>query len=41
MRRKSGSIASEYWTKIPVNFPFVELDEFIIMPGSHSWNFAV
>jgi putative transposase len=27
-----GLIASQYWTEIPVHFPFVELDEFIIMP---------
>ncbi len=27
-----GMIASQYWTEIPVHFPFVELDEFIIMP---------
>jgi len=27
-----GRIALQYWTEIPVHFPFVELDEFIIMP---------
>jgi REP element-mobilizing transposase RayT len=27
-----GRIASQYWSEIPVHFPFVELDEFIIMP---------
>ena len=27
-----GMIASQYWTEISVHFPFVELDEFIIMP---------
>jgi len=27
-----GMIAFQYWTEIPVHFPFVELDEFIIMP---------
>lgn len=30
-----GKIASKYWLEIPVHFPFVELDSFIIMP-SHS-----
>jgi REP element-mobilizing transposase RayT len=25
-------IAYQYWTEIPIHFPFVELDEFIIMP---------
>jgi len=28
----SGKIASRFWTEIPVHFPFVDLDEFIIMP---------
>lgn len=27
-----GKIASQYWSEIPAHFPFVELDEFIIMP---------
>jgi len=27
-----GMIAFQYWTEIPAHFPFVELDEFIIMP---------
>jgi REP element-mobilizing transposase RayT len=27
-----GMIAYQYWTEIPAHFPFVELDEFIIMP---------
>lgn len=27
-----GMIASQYWTEIPVHFPFAELDEFTIMP---------
>jgi putative transposase len=27
-----GIIAAQYWTDIPAHFPFVELDEFIIMP---------
>jgi putative transposase len=28
-----GRIAEEYWRNIPGHFPFVELDEFIIMPN--------
>ncbi|MCI0750901.1 MAG: hypothetical protein L0Y35_03615 [Flammeovirgaceae bacterium] len=28
-----GNIAHFYWTEIPNHFPFVELDEFIIMPN--------
>lgn len=27
-----GSIAYNYWIEIPKHFPFVELDEFVIMP---------
>jgi putative transposase len=27
-----GKIAREYWLQIPVHFPFVELDEFVVMP---------
>jgi putative transposase len=27
-----AKIAHQYWTEIPEHFPFVELDEFIIMP---------
>jgi len=27
-----GQIAAQYWIEIPKHFPFVELDEFIIMP---------
>src|SRR4051812_34771123 len=27
-----GNIAQDYWLKIPEHFPFVELDEFVIMP---------
>ena len=27
-----GSIAGEYWRKIPEHFPFVILDEFVVMP---------
>lgn len=27
-----GSIAQNYWLEIPKHFPFVELDEFVIMP---------
>jgi REP element-mobilizing transposase RayT len=28
-----GSIAFQYWTEIPVHFPFVDLDTFVIMPN--------
>jgi hypothetical protein len=28
-----GKIAYKYWLEIPVHFPFVELDSFIIMPN--------
>ena len=28
-----GEIAHKYWLEIPKHFPFVELDEFIIMPN--------
>jgi len=28
-----GKIAQKYWLEIPKHFPFVELDEFIIMPN--------
>ena len=28
-----GKIAQKYWLDIPKHFPFVELDEFIIMPN--------
>ena len=28
-----GEIAQQYWREIPDHFPFVELDEFIIMPN--------
>ena len=28
-----GEIANENWQKIPEHFPFVELDEFIVMPN--------
>ena len=28
-----GKIAHDYWTEIPKHFPFVELDEFKIMPN--------
>lgn len=27
-----GACASEFWTDIPLHFPFVELDDYIIMP---------
>lgn len=28
-----GEIAEKYWLEIPIHFPFVELDSFIIMPN--------
>ncbi|MBL0310379.1 MAG: transposase [Bacteroidetes bacterium] len=28
-----GKIAAAFWTEIPKHFPFVELDEFIVMPN--------
>ena len=28
-----GIIANEYWSKIPEHFPFVKLDEFVVMPN--------
>jgi putative transposase len=28
-----GLIASQYWSEIPVHFPHVKLDEFIVMPN--------
>jgi len=28
-----GSIANKFWAEIPVHFPNVELDEFVIMPN--------
>ncbi|HEX8974328.1 MAG TPA: transposase [Patescibacteria group bacterium] len=28
-----GKIAEEYWKKIPNHFPFINLDEFVIMPN--------
>jgi REP element-mobilizing transposase RayT len=28
-----GHIANQYWLEIPKHFPFVELDEFIVMPN--------
>jgi REP element-mobilizing transposase RayT len=27
-----GQIAEQFWTEIPKHFPFVQLDEFVIMP---------
>ena len=30
---KIGKIANVYWQEIPKHFPFVELDEFIVMPN--------
>jgi len=28
-----GEIANQYWTEIPKHFPFVELDEYVVMPN--------
>ena len=28
-----GYLANKYWSEIPEHFPFVELDEFVIMPN--------
>ncbi len=28
-----GAVANEYWQKIPEHFPFVFLDEFVVMPN--------
>lgn len=28
-----GKVAREFWQQIPLHFPFVELDEFIVMPN--------
>ena len=28
-----GTLANKYWSEIPEHFPFVELDEFVIMPN--------
>jgi len=28
-----GDIANQYWLKIPEHFPFVELDEYVVMPN--------
>jgi REP element-mobilizing transposase RayT len=30
---KTGKMANEYWLKIPEHFPFVKLDEFVVMPN--------
>ena len=30
---QTGKIADKYWNKIPEYFPFVELDEYVIMPN--------
>jgi len=35
---ESGKIAEKFWLEIPAHFPFVKLDEFIIMPEAYSWN---
>lgn len=29
----TGKIANQYWHNIPAHFPFVELDEYIVMPN--------
>lgn len=28
-----GEIAHQYWIEIPIHFPFVKLDEFVVMPN--------
>ncbi len=28
-----GEIANKYWQEIPKHFPFIRLDEFIVMPN--------
>jgi len=28
-----GKMADKYWREIPVHFPFVKLDEFVVMPN--------
>lgn len=33
MTTKTGEIAGEYWLKIPSHYPFVDLDEFVVMPN--------
>lgn len=30
---ESGQIAQKYWIEIPFHFPYVELDEFVVMPN--------
>ena len=30
---ESGKIAEKFWQGIPVHFPFVKLDEFIMIPN--------
>ena len=32
-RNKYGNIAKKYWEEIPEHYPYVELDEYIIMPN--------
>jgi len=34
-----GKIAREFWQQIPQHFPFVELDEFIVMPNQNNIEF--
>jgi REP element-mobilizing transposase RayT len=29
---ETGKMAWQYWQEIPIHFPFVELDAFIVMP---------
>jgi putative transposase len=33
MLSEIGLIASQYWLEIPIHFPHVKLDEFIVMPN--------
>ena len=33
LRTVIGNIAYQFWRDIPVHFPFVELDEFVVMPN--------
>ena len=30
---ETGQIAEQYWYEIPIHFPFVELDAFVVMPN--------
>jgi putative transposase len=33
LRTKIGEMAHKYWEDIPTHFPFVELDEYVVMPN--------